>query len=218
MFTRWVIISLSMLQIIKLYAFQSVFVTQVCASMFFGPFLVIELLVVLLKGYTSLGAPDAKEVVKGSGATSLPYLTVTMSTCFVLYVGIQASASMFKSYGLPLDALQCTGLIILFCGSAAFVISGLYAHLLRIRERIPNRTVNEVTLIVPRIRILALENIPLLFILAIPTVYYLLSYLLSPLRRDQHPLDPTTGNIVAPIMIVIWASLCLYGPRSRLKP
>jgi hypothetical protein len=225
-YTRWIVFAFSVPQIVKLFAFQGVLVTQICAAIFLGSFVVIELFVVLPRAYTSLEAPEASEYnMENAGFNSLPYLTVAASTCFILYAAIQALVSIFEAHGLALDALQSTGLTILFCGSAAFVPSGLYSHFLRLKAPVSNRVAanstrqeeNEAPAVKQRRQFLALENLLLLLILAVPTAYYVLSYLLSPLRRNQHALDPTTGNIVAPIMIGIWATLCLLWASVTFK-
>jgi hypothetical protein len=217
-YTRWVIFAFSVPQIVKLFALQGVLITQICAAIFLGSFVIIELFVVLPKAYTTLEAPEANEYnMENAGFDSLPYLTVAASTCFILYAAIQALVSVFEAHGLALDALQSTGLTILFCGSAAFVPSGLYSHFLRLRAQVSNSDTNETSTVKLRRQFLALENILLLLILVVPTAYYVLSYLLSPMRRNNHALDPTTGNIVAPIMIGIWATLCLLWASVTFK-
>lgn len=103
--------------------------------------------------------------------------------------------------------------------------SSLYSHFLRLKKHVSSKTVaedprpsaNETTSVKPRISLRALENILLLLILAVPTAYYLLSYLLSPMRKGQHPLNLTTGRIVAPVMIGIWAALCLLWAHSTFQ-
>lgn len=225
MYTRWIVFALSASQIVKLFGFQGVLMTQICAAMFLGSFIVVELLVVIPRSYVFPGKLKAGDPVNGAGFDSLPYLTVTASTCFILFVIIQATVSVFEAFGISLDTLQSTGLTILFCGSGAFVPSGLYSHFLRLKEHVSSKTIadnsrpsaNETTSVKPRISLRALENILLLLILAVPTAYYLLSYLLSPVRKGHLPMNPTTGNIVAPIMICIWAALSLLWAHSAFK-
>ena len=225
MYTRWIVFALSVSQIVKLFGFQGVLMTQICAAMFLGSFIVVELLVVIPRSYAFTEQLEAGEPVKAAGFDSLPYLTVAASTCFILFVIIQAIVSVFDTFGNNVDTLQSTGLTILFCGSAAFVPSSLYSHFLRLKKHVSSKTVaedprpsaNETTSVKPRISLRALENILLLLILAVPTAYYLLSYLLSPMRKGQHPLNLTTGRIVAPVMIGIWAALCLLWAHSTFQ-
>jgi hypothetical protein len=222
--TRWVAIALSIPQIVKLFAFQGTPLTQTCAAMFLGSFVLVELLVVIPKALTTKPF-EAGEETNGAGADSLPYLTVAASACLVLYAVARALVAILEPYYVTLDTLQCTGLTIFVCGCTAFVPSGLYSHILRRRNPVPDRAVanpanptpSEAPTAKPRGRILALENFLLLLITAVPVVYFLLTFFLSPERIDQEPLNASASNVVALVMIAIWALLCLLWASATFK-
>lgn len=247
-FTRWIIIAFSVPQMVKLFALQGpgVIATQVCAGMFLGSFFVVEFLVVLRRPHTLVERPV--ELAETTSDVRFPYSTIAASTCFMLYTIIHALVSLFEAHGLALNALQITGLTILFFESMAFVPSGLHSHFLRRnghcevsqevdpgtkrqnvnktsaaqqRHHLPangqpqvsqvgigamRQIANETNAAKPRNQLLV-QNILLLLVHAIPVAYWLFSHLISPKRRDA--LGPMTSNIVALIMIVIWANLCL---------
>lgn len=213
--TRWIAIALSVPQIVKLFAFQGTPLTQTCAAMFLGSFVLVELLVVVPKALTTRPF-EADEETNGAGADSLPYLTVAASACLVLYAVARALVAILEPYHFTLDTLQCTGLTIFVCGCTAFVPSGLYSHILRRRAPVPNGAVAnpEAPAARPRGRT---ENFLLLLITAVPVVYFLLTFFLSPERTDKEPLDATVSNIVALVMIGIWALLCLLWASATFK-
>jgi hypothetical protein len=91
-YTRWVIFAFSVPQIVKLFAFQGVLITQICAAIFLGSFVIIELCVVLPKAYTTLEAPEVNKYNMGnSDFDSLSYWTVAAGIFFILYAGIWAT-------------------------------------------------------------------------------------------------------------------------------
>ncbi|CAG8956401.1 hypothetical protein HYFRA_00003784 [Hymenoscyphus fraxineus] len=135
---RWFFFILTVVQAIKIFAFEGVIWTKVWASMYIGSFLIIEMLVVIPSQWIDIpekpekgSKSDPLHTVKGSGVWSMPYISVVMGTVFLLWFTIQASTSISNAYGSRMGALQWTGLIILLFGSLPFALTSFYVFNIR---------------------------------------------------------------------------------------
>jgi hypothetical protein len=195
---RWASFLLSIAQIAKLFAAQGLIWTKLWASMYLASFLVVELFVSLSRLWLPATWPPTRwpagpeDVPNPMGARSLPYISIAASTIFALFFAIQAVASVFEHYGRHFNALDCTGMVLLICGGPAFIPSSLYSYTVR---RDPAG--------VPRAGIL------LFAVVAVPSVY-----LFAFLQHDNSPLTIKTTNILVPVMIVVWAIICLAWASS----
>ncbi|KNG46709.1 hypothetical protein TW65_06622 [Stemphylium lycopersici] len=193
---RWVSFLLSISQIVKLYAAQGLVWSKLWASMYLASFLTVEMFVLISR--KALSKPltqklESEHQPRRSGPKSLPYISVAASTIFASYFIIQAVASALEQYGRPFNKLGCTGIVLLVGGGGAFIPSYFYmADTLTKNEtsRISNDT-NYARLL-------------LFAILAVPSVY-----LLASLEHDNSPLATKTMKSLVPVMIAVWAAICL---------
>lgn len=193
---RWAALVFTIAQAVKLYAFEGIIWTKVWASMYFGSFLISELLVVIPSRWIVTAQVHTNgDGPRRSGYSSMPYLSVTASVFFMLYFTVQASTSIFNFHGWRISPVQSIGMVLLSCGVFPFVVSSLYSHFLR-----TNRS--------ERLQ----SNLLLLVITVVPGFY-----LSSILKREVADLKEVYTNILIPLMTGVWVLLSLAWASTTFK-
>lgn len=188
---RWISFALMVAQAVKLFVFEGIIWTKVWASMYIGSFLVLEMLVVIPSRWIDISKAESKlHKVKGSGAGSMPYISVAMGVVFLLWFTVRATTSISKSHGLRIGTLQWTGLVIICFGVLPFVLASLYVF--NIKQQ----------------RVQVSYYLWLLSIIVIPACY-LLSMLLGELTN----LEDTYMTVLTSLMTGVWA-MCGLGWAS----